>query len=67
MLGISRGVDGWERELGCIHTGGVTFLRTLNAKGEIACFLLKASTFFLSFLNLRTKLSLLLESELCEI
>lgn len=62
-LRISQGVGSWERKLGCVHIGGVVFLRTLRAKNEIACWFLKAITFFLSLLNLRTKLSFTLVHE----
>ena len=41
VVAIGQGVGGWERELGCVRAGGVMFLRTLSAKGEIACFPLK--------------------------
>lgn len=61
---LLAGKGGWA----VFHAGGGgRFLKALGAKGEIACFLLKASTFILLLLNLRTELSLLLETELCEI
>lgn len=32
------GSQGWERQLGCICAGGVTFLRTLNARQKLLVF-----------------------------